>query len=90
VVQISFALVSAQALDHGEIVFEPTAAKAKSVAAGWVAYSLEQASHVQGVDLSMIKIRIRDAFTVSGNTITVWENQPVKPASRRLVAGCLL
>ena len=87
--QISFALIPAQALDHGDIVFEPTAAKAKSVAAAWFAYSMEQASHVKGVDLSLIKIHLRDVFTVSGNTITVWESQPVKLTSRRLIASCL-
>jgi hypothetical protein len=87
--QISFALVPAQALDNGHIVFEPSPAKAKVVAAAWFAYSMEQASHVKGVDLSKIKIELRDVFTVSGNTITVWQNQPVKPASRRLVARCL-
>jgi hypothetical protein len=87
--QISFALIPAQAIDNGYIVFEPTAGKAKTVAAAWYAYSIEQASHVKGVDLSMIKIRLRDVFTVSGNAITVWNSQPVKPASRRLVASCL-
>jgi hypothetical protein len=86
---ISFALIPAQAIDSGYIVFEPTAAKAKTVAAAWFAYSLKEASHVKGVDLSMLKVQLRDVFTVTGNTITVWNNQPVKPASRRLVAKCL-
>jgi hypothetical protein len=89
VLQISFAFIPAQAIDSGEIVFEPTAAKAKTVAAAWYAYSLKQASQVKGVDLSMIKIQLRDVFTVAGNTITVWNNQPVKQASRRLVSRCL-
>ena len=46
-------------------------------------------SKVQGVDLSKVKITLKDVFTVRGNSITVWENQPVKVASRRIVNACL-
>jgi hypothetical protein len=88
VIQMSFALVPAQALDHGYVAFERDPATAKRVAAAWFTYSLKQASRVEGVDLSMLKITLKEAFTVRGNSITVWENQP-KTASRRLISSCL-
>jgi hypothetical protein len=85
----SFALIPSQALDSGVIVFEQSPAKAQRVAAAWFAIEKRQLAKMPGVDLSKIQISLRDVFTVSGNTITTWYSQPVKPASRRLVAGCL-
>jgi hypothetical protein len=89
VVQFSLALIPAQALDNGYIVFERDAPTAQRVAERWFRYDLAQAAKVKGVDLTKIKIRLRDVFTVKGNTITGWRNQPVKPASRRLIGVCL-
>jgi hypothetical protein len=85
----NFALIPSQALDNGLIVFEQSPAKAQRVAAAWFAIEMRQLAKMQGVDLSKVKISLRDVFTVSGNTITTWLSQPVKPASRRLVATCL-
>lgn len=87
--RLSFGLIPAQALDNGVIVFERNPATAQRVAAAWFAYDKRQAARVQGVDLSKIKMRLSDVYTVSGNTITAWSSQPVKLASRRIVARCL-
>jgi hypothetical protein len=87
--KMSFALIPSEALDNGAIVFEKSPTKAQRVAAAWFEIEKRQLAKTQGVDLSRFKITLRDVFTVSGNTITTWYSQPVKPASRRLVAGCL-
>jgi len=85
----SFALISAQALDHGTIVFERDAATAKRATAALFAYSVKQAKQVQGIPMNQVKAIIREAFTIRGNAIIVWENPHTKPASKRLVAACL-
>jgi hypothetical protein len=87
--KLSFALIPPEALDNGAIVFERSPTSAQRVAAAWFEIEKRQIAKTQGVDLSKIKITRRDVFTVSGNTITAWYSQPFKPASRRLVAGCL-
>lgn len=89
VLQFSLALIPGQALDNGSIVFERDPATATRVAERWFRYDLAQAAKVKGVDLSKLKIQLSDVFTVKKNTITVWRNQPVKPASLRLVSRCL-
>jgi hypothetical protein len=81
VLQVSFALIPARALDHGYVVFERSPAAAARVATAWFNHDLKQMSKVQGVDLSKVKITLKDVFAVRGNSITVWENQPVKVAS---------
>jgi hypothetical protein len=88
-IQVSFAFIPSQALDHGYVVFERDPAIASRVATAWFNYDLKQASKVKGVDLSKVRITLKDVFTVRGNSITVWQNQPVKAASRRLTTLCL-
>jgi len=85
----TFALIPAQAVDHGSIVFERDPSAARRAAAAWLSYSLAQAARVQGIDQARARAILKAAFTVRGNAVVLWDNAHVKPASRRRIAGCL-
>jgi hypothetical protein len=87
--QISFALIPAQSIDHGWIFFEKDPATASRVGAAWIAYLIKQAARVQGIDQSQAARVIRASVSVDRNAIVQWDNRPTKAASRRLVASCL-
>jgi hypothetical protein len=86
--QVSFAMIPAQAIDSATIVFEKDPATARRVRAAWLAYSVKRAQHVQGIDQAVAKRAIEQLLRVSGNAIVGWGNA-VKPATRKLVASCL-
>ena len=69
-------------------VFERAEATATRVAERWFRYRRAQAVRVK-VDLSEVKIQLPHSLTVKQNTLAVWDNQPVKNASRRLISGYL-
>jgi hypothetical protein len=87
--QISFALIPAQAIDHGWIIFEKDPATAQRVGAAWIAYSVKHAERVQGIDQSEARRVILEAVSVTGNAIVEWDNHPIKAASRKRIASCL-
>ena len=87
--QISFALVPAQALDHGWIIFEKSSATAQHVSAALIIYLVAQAQRVRGIDQNKAKRLIQESVSVSRNAIVEWGNLPVKDASRKLIASCL-
>jgi hypothetical protein len=88
-VEFSFALIPAQALDHGSIVFARDTATAKRALALLFAYYVNQALRVHGVDRAQVKALIRESMSLRGNAITLWVNHPVKTASRKRIAACL-
>ncbi len=87
--EFSFAMIPAQAVDHGALVFERNSATAQLVATKWIAYSIQQAMRVQGIDQDKARARILGSVSLRRNVITLWENDHVKPASRARIAGCL-
>ena len=86
---IGFAMIPAQATDSAELFFAVNGAAAKTLAAGWIRYSIEQASHVQGINQADVRKRIRDHVSVQGNVVVGWGVDRPKLASKRLVASCL-
>ena len=88
-IEYSFALIPAQAVDHGEIVFERDAATAQRAWAKLYAMNVAEAAQVQGISLAKAAAVIRQSLGLHGNAVTIWENHPVKAASRARVLGCL-
>jgi len=89
VLQFSFALVAAEALDHGNVVFERDAVTAKRVTTAWIAYAVSQAQRVQGINQKQALALVLQAISRNGNAITIWTNTHVKPASRARLSSCL-
>jgi hypothetical protein len=87
--EFTFAMIPAQAVDHGTLVFERNAATAQLVATRWIAYSIQRASHVQGIDQNKARARILSSVSLRRNVVTLWDNEHVKPASRVRITGCL-
>jgi hypothetical protein len=88
-IQFSFALVPAQAIDHGSIVFERDPATAKRASEAWYTYSVAQAQRVQGISMKQATAVIRASFTLLGNAIVLWDNQHPKAASKKRISTCL-
>jgi hypothetical protein len=88
-INYSFALIPAQAVDHGEVVFERDAATAQRAWAKLYAINVAEAAQVQGISLAKAAALIRQALGLHGNAITIWANHPFKAASRTRVVGCL-
>ena len=85
----SFALLGAQALDRGELFFSRNPAAAQALAKKLIAYSIEQAQGVQGIDQADAERRIRASVTIKGNAVVTWGVEHPKNASRRALAVCL-
>jgi hypothetical protein len=86
---IGFAMIPAQATDQAELFFAASPRSAKTLAAGWIRFSIEQASHVQGINQADVARRIRNSVSVQGNVVVSWQIEHPKLASKRLVASCL-
>jgi hypothetical protein len=88
-ISFSFALIPAQVLDNGLIVFARSPTAAQKVAAAWIAYAIAQASHVQGIDQAKARARIRNSVSTKANAVVIWNDATPKAASRQRVATCL-
>jgi hypothetical protein len=53
------------------------------------AFNVAEASPVQWISLAKAKAVIRQSLTLHGNSVTVWQNHPVKSASRSRVLSCI-
>ena len=77
------------ALDRGELFFSRNPAAAQALAKKLIAYSIEQAQAVQGIDQADAERRIRASVTIKGNAVVTWGVEHPKNASRRALAVCL-
>jgi hypothetical protein len=82
---LGFAMIPAQATDRAELLFAGNPRGAKTLAAGWIRYAIEQASHVQGINQADAARRIRSSVSVQGNAVVSWGVEHPKLASKRLV-----